>query len=77
MRTLFLKLMILFTMLMVSLSAFAQEAGAVEKPAILVIVFACLFAISEALASLKFLDGNSIFQICKNIIKAIYDSMKK
>lgn len=70
-------LMIVFTL--ISLQLFAAEAivKVVEEPVnYVVVILGCLFAISELLASLNVFKGNSVFQIVKNIIAAIYNAMK-
>lgn len=71
---------IVFVILMTA-QAFAQAAGVelpVEvAPTTLAIVFGCLLAISEVLASIPSLKANSIFQIVEMVLAAIYNSIKK
>lgn len=53
----------------------ATEAGATESRTILIL--AVLFALSELLASFSKIKGNSIFQLIKQLIEALYNSMKE
>jgi hypothetical protein len=53
-----------------SLPLMAAEA-VTASPSIMAIVFGCLFAVSEVLASIPALNANSIFQLVLTILKAL------
>lgn len=66
--------MIMMFLFAICLPVFGEEAGqvAVETtPTVLVIIFGCLFAVSEVLASIPALKSNSVFQLIKTILAAL------
>lgn len=67
-------LFILFLSIM-TMIAFGAETNPAEINWLL-IIFGCLFSISEVLASINVISSNSIFQIIKTIISGIYSAVK-
>jgi len=67
-------LMVMLMVMLVCLPVFGEEAANVAAeatPTTLAIIFGCLFAVSEVLASIPALKVNSIFQLIKTILAAL------
>lgn len=69
---LLLNFILALIIVMASNYAFAADAVDAPNPAtLLATIFACLFAISEALASISSINSNSIFQLIRTILKKL------